>query len=893
MLKKRLIICAVAAGLLTGNITAFADEPCDYDYFIDNMVRMRYELGAEDKNLDIPEGYSSYSKALLNAASKGVVSFDELDKLTGIVTKQDAFRILYEILTQIDPQYKISDKDAEKILNTCYDNAYLKEENKVAYASMIRHGIVGTRGLTDPDKVLTKDSLEIIKKRVCALFEKKLPITIGTKKICIGSSVNELENNFGLPDRVDKNKYGFEWYVYNSRYSEFIMIGVHDDVVCAYFTNASEFEFDGLTKGITKPYKTAVDGLEIMRDNDGCVDAVLYNPFEVNENAEYDKMSENAELCDIINAQRTDKNLFTYVTPAMPSALGAISERSSVVCEEYLESDNPFKQYEAFLKSDSAIIGYESTNSCTPVFKDGSTVALIDSGKSMLNISKSISEDEEDLSPIKSIKTPELISPVAGQVWGDDALVLSLSKRCANRYFVKIYNLETETYDVYAYIDNKSHKIKIPSYMLTKGNKYRVCVSAVDGDEELVGNTVEFTYGTCSEPVKLLSPAEGLSTYDDELEIAVESSAYHDFRIDVYDEKGKLAISKNMSGIKEVNLESLPAGRYTVGAVAISHATGEELGYSQTVVEIKSFSPIINEFILEPGESFKFYYGDEKDWLYFYDCETIAVTKNTIEVVQSEDIGEQTDEAENTIPIEENGNVEPSETVKPQTETKADKSSETLTESDKATPSPSSEPSESAVPEKTEMITEEPSEKPETTVKTEEKIVPVTVYKKRVIQRKVPATKKYRALAALIPKNTFTSGAFIESHISQPSNQKGSSIAALALSYQGVPYVWGGASPTGFDCSGLVKYVCNSLGIKNVARTSAQQFASSGVYIDRANLQPGDFVYFQNNGTIHHVGIYIGNNMMVHAPHTGDVVKVSNLSDPYYLREYAGAKRVY
>lgn len=881
MLKKRLLICAIAAGLLTGSITALADEPCDYDYFLDSMVQMSGTLGAEDKNYEIPEEYSSYSKSLLNAASKGVIQFDELDKLTGIVTKQDAVRILYDILTQLDSQYKITDKEAEKILNTCYDNAYLKDENKKAYASMIRHGIIGTKGLTEPDKVLTKDSLEILKKRVCALFEKKLPITVGGKTIYIGSSVNEVENNFGEPNRIDKNKYGFEWYVYNSQYSDFFMIGIHDDVVCAYFTNASSFEFDGLVKGCAAPYKTNTDGLEVFRSSDGYVDAILYNPFEINENAQADPNAEYLELCDMINANRSDNNLLTYISPAFPGAIGMFSDMSDKVFEEKLTENSCFGEYERLLKESSEILAYNTQNSCIPVFDGENNLSLLDTGKSMLNISKGTSSDkDDDAEPIKDIKTPELISPQSDQLYGDDTLTLTLSKRCADKYFVKVYNLETESYDVYAYIDSRSHKIKIPSYMLTKGNKYRVCVSAVSDEETLVGNTVEFTYGQCSEPVKLVSPADGLSTYDDELEISVQSPAYHNFRIDVYDSKGNLALTKNMSGINEVNLESLPAGKYTVGAVAISHATGAELGYSQAEVEIKSFTPIIKEFILEPNEKFNFYYGDEKDWLYFYDCETIAVTQNKIEVVQSEDIGEQTDEAENTIPIkedEEEKSAKSQETAKPSEKPQQTESAEKASEEDK---------NQDAAP------SEQPSEAP-AQVKTEERVVPVTVYKKRVTQRKVPATKKYRELAALIPKNTFTSGAFIESHISQPSSQKGSSIAALALSYQGVPYVWGGASPTGFDCSGLVKYVCNSLGIKNVARTSAEQFASSGVFIDRSQLQPGDFVYFQNNGVIHHVGIYIGNNMMVHAPHTGDVVKVSSLSDAYYLREYAGAKRVY
>ena len=103
--------------------------------------------------------------------------------------------------------------------------------------------------------------------------------------------------------------------------------------------------------------------------------------------------------------------------------------------------------------------------------------------------------------------------------------------------------------------------------------------------------------------------------------------------------------------------------------------------------------------------------------------------------------------------------------------------------------------------------------------------------------------------------------------------------------------MWGGESTSGFDCSGLVKYVCNKLGI-SVHRTSAEQFAYDGEYVLKSQLIPGDLIFFQDNGVIHHVGIYIGDGKMVHAPHTGDVVKVSSINSDYYMREYAGAKRV-
>jgi len=112
-----------------------------------------------------------------------------------------------------------------------------------------------------------------------------------------------------------------------------------------------------------------------------------------------------------------------------------------------------------------------------------------------------------------------------------------------------------------------------------------------------------------------------------------------------------------------------------------------------------------------------------------------------------------------------------------------------------------------------------------------------------------------------------------------------------ALAFLGTPYVWGGASPAGgFDCSGLVQYVFARRGV-DVPHFAASQ-AALGAPVERDALAPGDVVYFANaTGYVHHIGIYVRDGWFVHAPHTGDVVKLSRLSDPYYTAEYAGARR--
>jgi cell wall-associated NlpC family hydrolase len=108
--------------------------------------------------------------------------------------------------------------------------------------------------------------------------------------------------------------------------------------------------------------------------------------------------------------------------------------------------------------------------------------------------------------------------------------------------------------------------------------------------------------------------------------------------------------------------------------------------------------------------------------------------------------------------------------------------------------------------------------------------------------------------------------------------------ATIALRYLGVPYKWGGSTPSGFDCSGLVAYVYAQLGISLPHFAAAQYGIGSPVARDQ--LAPGDLVFFD---ALNHVGIYIGGGQFVHAPHTGDVVKISSLAA--YGGGYVGARR--
>jgi cell wall-associated NlpC family hydrolase len=114
-----------------------------------------------------------------------------------------------------------------------------------------------------------------------------------------------------------------------------------------------------------------------------------------------------------------------------------------------------------------------------------------------------------------------------------------------------------------------------------------------------------------------------------------------------------------------------------------------------------------------------------------------------------------------------------------------------------------------------------------------------------------------------------------------------SGAAAAALSMLGTPYVWAGSAPGGFDCSGLVMWAYAQVGVSLPHSTYAQW--GYGVPVSRDQLQPGDLVFFDGLG---HVGIYIGGGQFVHAPHTGDVVKISSLDESWYASTYVGARRI-
>jgi cell wall-associated NlpC family hydrolase len=154
---------------------------------------------------------------------------------------------------------------------------------------------------------------------------------------------------------------------------------------------------------------------------------------------------------------------------------------------------------------------------------------------------------------------------------------------------------------------------------------------------------------------------------------------------------------------------------------------------------------------------------------------------------------------------------------------------------------------------------------------------------RRAREAEAAAAEARQREAAASGLSTAAVGAGAPTSVVLPSGSGNAAAASIALQFQGVPYVWGGASPSGFDCSGLASYAYAQIG-KSVPHYTGAIW-NAFPQVPAGQLQVGDLVFFHGLG---HMGIFIGGDQFVHAPHTGDVVRVASLSG---YSGYVGAVR--
>lgn len=827
-MNKKAVLCAILSAILftSGthriNIQVLASSPISEAEALMNASELYESLTGTE--VCVPDGLeeTQLDNDILKPIVLGYINLEDTEEVLQdkSIRKQDFISVLYKTIISYNDSYTIYEDEANAILNKCYDNAYIDEKNRISYAFMMKQGIITAKFGSEPNKELTREECETLIETVYDMFAQNVTMTINGSAVTVGANVDTVIDAFGAPNRIDATEYGFDWYVYNSEYSSYFMVGVEADRVCAFYSNSAAFDFNGINSGddlaLTADY-TDNRCFRFCHTSDGKVDAVLYNPrYRDGADTASIKRSKSMILLDMINANRVKNMLPVYVEDSEMSSqawlgtLDIMSERGfgdDIITQSGFDVFSVYRQLvedENDILTQDALYSTAVGISTSTDMEGGIHTSIISDTDKAAAISDAETVDLPDVdytvTPVDEVTAPVLLLPATETRYdaGDD-IVIQLEERAATEYHIEIFDVENDEYAVNEYIITDETEFKLPSELFKEGRDYRLVVSSVtEMGESLSADEVLISYGSVYDSgIEIITPYANGILDGDTLEISWKSDRYHDFYVDLYCDN-QLVASKVVEDEYEAVIHGVGTGKCFLYVTALRRGTRVEKAQDCVAFEVQQPAPVINETILDRDDKYYFVYEDEElGLLYFYD--------------------------EELVDVEENGE---------------------------------------------------------------------TVTKKKIIQKQVKATAGYKKLARYRTKPEYTTGdPTVMAHNLYYDGTKGSAIVSEAEKYLGVPYVWGGTTPSGFDCSGLVQYVMNTLGV-NVSRVAEDQFRN-GTPVNRDELQAGDLVFFEQGGYIHHVGIYAGDNMMIHAPRTGDVVKYQSIDTDYYRSEYAGARRVY
>ena len=609
----------------------------------------------QESTVEVPTGMygSGLSDGLLKSVVLGYVNLDDAEAFSELtMRKQDMMNILYKTVISYDESFAIGYDEAEMILNSCYDNAYIDDVNRLAYAFMIKHGVIKDIINSEPDKEITDESCKVLVDLIYKMFFKTVSINTGEYDITVGANVNGLISALGEPNRVDVSEYGFEWYVYNENYDNFMMVGVQADRICAFYTNNSHFSVGEISAGddYTKTLMYEIDENTIFyTDTYGKIDAVLYvTEQKGSDNTEELVEAKCNEFIDLINAYRSKNSLPIYVQSEDLSEdceMSMMDFSAGLEVDEYVSiyrSYSVFNMYNEYVNDGSRFI-YNNNKYPEGVGvsayideNDNFVAGLVDSNGSVAKLENSytvsLNSKEYDVQELEEVTTPILLSPSPEQLYNEgDDVIIELAMQASDQYHIEVFDIENDTYAVNKYIKTDSTTITLPSDLFTNGCDYRLIVNSILPDgSSLPSEEVLISYGTAfDDGVKLITPYNAGTTDDDYLYVSWESGRYHDFCVDLYDGEGELVTSKVIENDCEALIQGVEPGEYFVYVTALRRGTKIEKSQDFVFCTVEMPKPVIEEVILDENDIYYFVYEDEDmGVVYLYDEELVKVKEN-------------------------------------------------------------------------------------------------------------------------------------------------------------------------------------------------------------------------------------------------------------------------